>query len=245
MKAHGDQQLIRLATRFLCFLLVFCASASAEPLLRVTSPVDGTHLTGGSEAVIAWETASLPEGVEEWEAFLSLNDGRYYAVRITPHLHAHIRSFRWRVPNVTTNAARLLIRIGDEREEKSVELPMRFSIDADRFAIASPNVAQHATSIDRGEAARPGDRPVAEWVSGRRDGGSLATRREALPHRVASRVAPRREPFVAAEESSPLLCALQQPEGSGRPLDDAPSPPPPLAPRASDDLLLQTSRLNI
>ena len=148
--------------------------AAAAESLTVTAPVDGEVLRGGSLARIAWTaSAPLPRGVVEWEAFLSVDGGRYYATRITPHLDIDIRSFEWRVPNVSSNDVRLLIRIGDEREEKSVDVPLRLAIIAD-LDVRMP-VARVAASA--GESARPGDPGVAAWASGDRAGREIVYER--------------------------------------------------------------------
>jgi len=152
-------------------LALFTSALFAAEPITVIEPSDGTVLRGGSIATIAWTaTAPLPRGVEEWEAFLSVDGGRYYATRITPHLDIDIRSFEWRVPNVSSNDVRLLLRIGDEREEKSVDVPLRFSI------VAEPDIRPSAIRFSRslGEAARPGDPAVVEWASGDRAGHEVA-----------------------------------------------------------------------
>jgi hypothetical protein len=156
-------------------ILLWASLAAAEPL-RVTAPADGEVLRGGSLATISWRaTAALPPDVVEWEAFLSVDGGGYYSTRITPHLDIDIRSFEWRVPNVSSNDVRLLIRIGDEREEKSVDVPLRFSIVADPFVRAPIGQAVR----ERGESARPGDPGVAFWAAGDRGGREVIQQRAA------------------------------------------------------------------
>ncbi|HET8775736.1 MAG TPA: hypothetical protein VFP80_18205 [Thermoanaerobaculia bacterium] len=151
-------------------LLLFSLPLLGSEPLAVVEPANGTVLRGGSIATIAWTaTAPLPPDVEEWEAFLSVDGGHYYATRITPHLDIDIRSFEWRVPNVASNDVRLLIRIGDEREETEVDVPLRLSIVADPL-VRLP-VAHVAAST--GESARPGDPGVAVWVEGDRKGHEL------------------------------------------------------------------------
>ena len=157
-------------------LLALALPAFASAPLTVVAPEDGTVLRGGSTATIAWTETRLPPGVVEWEAFLSVDGGRYYATRITPHLDIDIRSFEFRVPNVSSKNVRLLIRIGDEIEEKSVDVPLRLSI------VADPSVWPTFTSVvrTRGESARPGDPGVAEWATGDR-GGREVRHQRALP----------------------------------------------------------------
>jgi hypothetical protein len=151
-------------------------AANATPSVTLLAPRAGTVLEGGTETELAWSAASLPEHVEEWEAFLSLDGGKYYAVRITPHLDADRRSFRWRVPSVATSDARILIRVGDEHDELAIEFPQTFRIVPGR---ASLDIAEpHATVTDAdGESALPAAPPIIEWVSGDRSGAGLATHR--------------------------------------------------------------------
>src|SRR2546430_11687511 len=115
----------------LVFALPICARA--EPIhIQLIEPVQGTSLSGGSTVVLKWSAEGIDEQshIEEWEAFLSLDGGRYYGVRITPHLDISIREFRWVVPNVDSVDARILIRLGDERAETAFELPRSIRITA-------------------------------------------------------------------------------------------------------------------
>jgi hypothetical protein len=184
--------------------LLWASLAGAEPL-RVTAPADGDVLRGGSLATIAWTaTAALPAEVVEWEAFLSVDGGRYFSTRITPHLDIDIRSFEWHVPNVSSNDVRLLIRIGDEREEKSLDVPLRLSIVADP-SVRMP-IAQAAR--ERGESARPGDPGVALWASGDRGGRQVVQERAAAE--TSWRGGRRREtPRGEAWEGPPVLTKIR------------------------------------
>jgi hypothetical protein len=139
-----------------------------------------TTLRGGSFATIE-RPAALPANAEEWEAFLSLDGGAYYAFRITPHLDVARRTFTWVVPNVDTTRARILIRAGDERTETLIEVPATFAIVRDARA-----EAPHTTVVPSmpGEAAREGDPGVVAWTDGDRAGGGLV-QRSAVSHRTS------------------------------------------------------------
>ncbi len=154
---------------FLAALLLFAPALHA-----------GTVLRGGSFATIEWSAAALSANAEEWEAFLSLDGGAYYAFRITPHLDIARRQFTWLVPNVDTKNARILIRTGDERRETLHELPARFAIVRDVHAEVPRGTIVPAA---QGEAARSGDPGVVAWTDGDRAGGGLV-RRTALPERA-------------------------------------------------------------
>lgn len=148
-------------------LLAGALPLTAAPRARLLAPEDGAELVAGSFAVVQWEEA--PPGAEEWEAFLSLDGGRTYPLRVTPHLDLSIRRFVFQVPPLPTRAARVLLRFGDERREVEVETPQRFSIAAGSAAAWRPT----RIALSRGEKARPGEEGVVFWVHGARDGSGL------------------------------------------------------------------------
>lgn len=148
--------------------LAAAGAARAATPLELVAPRAGGTLVGGSSVLLEWRATDDGVEFEEWEAFLSLDDGRSYPFRLTPHLDARHRRVVVDVPPYPTERARFLLRYGDEREERSVEVPGLWRI------VASPGRAVvEARRLARtpGEAARPGDRGVAFWVAGDRDGG--------------------------------------------------------------------------
>jgi hypothetical protein len=151
------------------FSIVEAASAP----VRVAAPAEGMILAGGSLAVLEWTPLDAydPLQAQEWEAFLSLDGGAHYPLRITPHLDSDLRRILWQVPATPTRNGRLLLRFGNERAETSFEVPVRFEISAPTVAHLKAN-ADVATSV-RGEPARAGDPGVVAWVEGSRRGGSL------------------------------------------------------------------------
>jgi hypothetical protein len=140
-------------------------SQAAPP--RLLAPKAGAELIAGSLASVEWEGA--PARAEEWEAFLSLDGGRTYPLRITPHLDLSLRRFTFRVPQVLTREARVMLRFGDERRETEYETPQRFAIVPGRGTWSPPA----ALALARGERPRPRDAGVVVWVEGSRDGGGL------------------------------------------------------------------------
>ena len=155
--------------RTLLIALILCAtSLHATEQLRVIAPAADEVLRGGHFATLTWTADTLPAGAEEWEAFVSVDGGKYYGARLTPHLDVDVRSFEFLVPNVDSNDVRILIRTGDEIRETIIELPQRFRIRAER-SVALPAATKAATP----EAARPGDKPVAMWASGDRSGSAV------------------------------------------------------------------------
>jgi hypothetical protein len=149
------------------------ARETAAPLARLTAPEAGAVLRAGSTAELAWEPQVAFDRigkVEEWEAFLSFNGGKTYPFRITPHLDRALQRVAWRVPEIPTRDARILLRFGDERREVFSEIPQRFAIEPGSSAAA--DFLPTRISLSRGEAARPGERGVVAWVEGPRHGGS-------------------------------------------------------------------------
>jgi hypothetical protein len=167
---------MRKALLFVALLLANVASA--RELVRLTAPARAV-LDGGARAEVAWEAdRPLPAQIGEWEAFLSVDGGRHYRTRITPHLDARVRRFTFNVPNVSSTDARILLRLGDEEHERIVHLPQSFVIvgDLPKFALAQAvKPAEH-----EGESALFDDEHVSEWVTGdlvthlHRDRASLA-----------------------------------------------------------------------
>jgi hypothetical protein len=158
-----------LAVAFLALASVALARPPGASL-RLLAPANGVTLRGGAAAELRWDAGRLPEDVEEWEAFLSVDGGRYYAFRLTPHLDLELRRFTFTVPNVDTQDARVLIRVGDEEEETGFEIPGSFSIVRDANA---PDVLPGPVQFEHGEAAREGDPEVLGWVDGARNGSGL------------------------------------------------------------------------
>lgn len=153
-------------------LPAFAADAgNIGPMARLVSPAGGDELIAGSSATIEWEGLALPDRAVEWEAFLSLDGGRTWPLRITPHLDISIRRFVFRVPDLPAREARILLRFGDERREVGMEAPQRFSIAP--AALPIPHTRARTRVLSRGERARDGDEGVVVWVEGSRSGGGL------------------------------------------------------------------------
>lgn len=142
---------------------------AARPVARLAAPAPGAVWTAGSPAAVEWEPgpglAALSH-VEEWEAFLSLDGGRTYPVRITPHLDRSLRRFVFEVPRFPTRQARLLLRFGDERREVEAEMPGLFTIEDGPVSATLPPLP----AFRRGEAARDREPGVVAWIEGGRDG---------------------------------------------------------------------------
>src|SRR5206468_13129986 len=125
-------------TALLISFLAFAIPAAARPL------------RGGSTETMTMPLPlrQVPPDAQEWEAFLSLDGGAHYTIRITPHLDLAVRRVRWVVPNVDAGAARIKIRVGDERRETSFELPEIFAIARDPNAALPPMRAAPLTRAE-------------------------------------------------------------------------------------------------
>jgi hypothetical protein len=171
------------------------AADMAELPVRLLAPADGAVLRVGSTATFEWAPLGglgEPGQWEEWEAFLSLDGGATYPVRITPHLDRDLRRVTWKVPHLPTRDARLLLRVGDEHRESVFELPQRFTI---AVAPGMPTIAGSVLDLQqtvwrRGEPARPGEPGVLVWVEGSRHGGPTREVVAAEPARAVPALSP-------------------------------------------------------
>ena len=234
-----------------------CFAVPEEELaVRLVSPRDGATLVAGSTAELEWtplETFADLEEVEEWEAFLSFDAGKTYPVRITPHLDQDVRRIRWQVPSLPTDHATILLRFGDEREETSVELPLRFSIVAPRTAFSiwesTLQLAHRAPAL--GEPALPGQPGVVAWVEGSRRGEAA---RQVFAAEPASTMRARFDPSSApadfaeaastARSSGPPARISTKAGGWELPVSHAALTRAGAAPSLSSDILLLIQRQN-
>jgi len=188
------------------------AAAVAPGAIEIVSPRPGSELEAGGRAVIEWRIASpAAPDFEEWEAFLSLDGGRSWPVRLTQHLDGALRRVTVDLPAVPTPDARLLLRFGDERDEREMELAGTLSLVAPASRLTTDLRALPRLATRSGEAARPGVAGVSEWIEGPRDGSRSSRVRTAESGRLASGAR-----FVRLDESFAAL-----PPGSG------PETPPP------------------
>jgi len=201
-------------------------SEPSRPGIRFLAPAAGAELKAGGPATIAWEAAGGLGDADEWEAFLSLDGGKTYTVRLTPHLDLAIRQFTFHVPDLPTSRARLLLRFGDERREHTVEAPGLFAI--------SPRLGWHELlplgriqQLSRGEVARTGEPGVVLWVEGTRDGrglhevtggeeGASLAAVSALPSFTLALLWP---PSAKSELAPPPVSAMPAARPSSRPVE--------------------------
>ncbi len=220
-------------------------AASAAPYARLVAPEDRSEIAAGSLAAIEWAPeaglAALAalDHVEEWEAFLSVDGGKTYPLRITPHLDAHIRRFVFRVPYLPTREARLLLRFGDERREVEQETPHLFAIAVEPGARPPLEPFVPKTSLSRGERARRhSGTGVLIWVEGSRHGGGLRTVSAVDPVDSLRGIEPAGPFWLAAAGPAPAGVELAPPAVSDRSfspeLRRAPGGQPPTSPPPFD-----------
>lgn len=205
-------------------------TTSAAPMARLLSPADGTELTAGSLATIEWKGLDLPPRAHEWEAFLSVDGGRTWPLRVTPHLDLSIRRFSFRVPGFPTRDARLLLRFGDEEREVGMEAPQRFVIVGDIRAWRPPPTRV----LGRGERARETGQGTVAWVEGSREGGDLREVVSWRPDPSVHRVEPGGSLWIPLLAPGPAHDGVPPPALSGQPLPlprprpraEAPTPRP-------------------
>jgi hypothetical protein len=225
----------------LAVALFALASFARADALRLLAPAAGTTLRGGSFAELHWSAAHLPEGAEEWEAFLSIDGGKYYAFRVTPHLDIELRRFTFIVPNVDTRDARILIRTGNEVRETHFEARGAFSI------VRDPNTEEIISRLlfGHGEAAREGDPAVLSWTDGARNGSGVTQRfSSTLPAPAVgwhSSVTSDESAALAPPESSVEALSIASMERSSRDIQTRKAEPVPIP----IDLLLVCRRRNI
>lgn len=232
------------------------AASPADPApVRLIAPADGGTLQAGSLAELAWEPHGdfgLLASTEEWEAFLSLDGGAHYTVRITPHLDRDLRRVLWQVPAIPTHDARLLLRFGDEHVEKAYELPQRFAIAGPPVSCLSCfTAAPVRPAFGRGEPAFPGQAGVIAWVEGTRRGGSIRHVEATEPLSARSRPslvenAARTVVFESTDEPTfdPEAEAGSAPQISPAERRRAALPPERTDPAAPLSILLQSRRRN-
>jgi hypothetical protein len=222
-------------------LLLGATMAWAEVSPHVRVPENGATLRGGSFAQLDWSASPIPAGAEEWEAFLSVDGGAYYAFRITPHLDVARRAFTWLVPNVDAISAKLLIRTGDEKHETHFVIPGSFRIVHDAQAEA---VLPHAFGRGGAEAAREGEANVVSWAAGDRSGADVTIECEAAPHPTSIVSRAISEPSFDALPSQTMHASRAPAAASRR--DARPRTQSTFRSRmARGDILLATHRLNI
>ena len=147
--------------------------APAAPV-RLLDPSREDALVASTQATLAWEPLAPLDRlgpVEEWEAFLSLDGGRHFTIRITPHLGRAVHRVSWSVPAAPSDDVRVLLRFGDERRERTWTVTQRFRIVAAPGGGGGESLPE-AHAVSPGEAPLPGEPGVVSWAEGTRQGAA-------------------------------------------------------------------------
>jgi hypothetical protein len=156
------------------FLLPLLFPALPRQAGAATTPWKASAGIAENRLNVSWE--SCPAGAREWEAFLSLDGGRSYPLRVTPHLSTEVRAFSWPIPWVLAENARVRIRFGDGSSEREYDVPGEWDLVPSRNSRPlSPESRDFAANPARGEeetsawvewnGARPRTVVPAEWRS--------------------------------------------------------------------------------
>jgi hypothetical protein len=97
------------------FALALMTAPAHGTVVAPAPTVPARELRAGETVELRW--GALPDGVREFEVMLSLDGGRTWPLRVSAELDRSERCLRWRVPEVATQHARLMLRCGDEVRE--------------------------------------------------------------------------------------------------------------------------------
>ena len=141
----------------LAAILVAPSARGSEPSPRLVSPPSGAIVVPGRIARI--EIAGAPSGADEWEAFVSVDGGRTYPLRATPHLPIRERAFDWNVPSLPPGPVRVKLRFGSRGVEREFLLDGPLSLGAgDSGSLVVPE----AETV--GATPAPGEEGTVAWV---------------------------------------------------------------------------------
>ena len=190
----------------LVLLLPASALAARGPRLDVRVESLPGVLRTGETVVLHWD--DLPREVEQIELVLSLDDGRRFTTRISPELSGRTTTWRWRVPEMTADRARLVIRAVSASGERQGVPSVAFRIepgdarDADR---EDPMWMEFGAGDSNGLPG--GSMTSATEIVAGRETPALASAPAAplVPRGVASRHAPLRCAALVAPDSPRLL----------------------------------------
>jgi hypothetical protein len=162
------------AWAFLALASAGGASAAQRSFdVRLIEPAEHLQVVAGSTLPIAWEARDVPAGIEEWEAFVSVDGGRTYPMRITPHLDATIHRFNWVVPSLPGASLSILLRFGDEQDEREFPFAARMRITSALPLEVFRQASLRQTAVRRSAAEDDHGQILTEWIDGSRDGSDL------------------------------------------------------------------------
>ena len=147
----------RLLRAFSLAALAVAARAAGAQAPPTFAPSPAAVLRPGEAVTL--RIGSVPDGAEEWEAFLSVDGGLTFPLRITPHLPVAESDFSWIVPPLPTSDARIRLRVGVRGEERELAAAQRFAIGV------FPGAASlGASGTTLGASPAPGEEGTLAWV---------------------------------------------------------------------------------
>lgn len=154
------------ASAALVAALFFAAAAAAAGEGWIVSPAMGQTLHAGEVVDLLW--TGFDEPVDELEILLTVDREGRFPVRLTEQLDPRARHLLWRVPDLPTPSARLVVRFGRYGREVLAEPSGAFRIvGSARSSLPLPGLANGEWWLGRGSPSAPlgrcGARPTADW----------------------------------------------------------------------------------
>ncbi len=213
---------IRIPAAVVAALVLAGAARASASAPRLASPPPGAVVRSGDTVTLA--VANPPAGADEWEAFVSVDGGRSFSLRVTPHLPIGELSFPWIVPTVPSPDVRVRVRFGVGGVEREFLFDEAFSIAT---GPGGGVIAPARSAIGASPAA--GEEGTVAWVD--RDAGGVRLVVPASPSGIepASRWTATAPTWLSAPRRRgsflpPAVSAVKLSD-SGR---QALAPPPPL-----------------
>jgi hypothetical protein len=113
-------------------VLAFAPPLAAESGGDILAPAAGAVVRAGDVVEVRW--TPVPPDVEEFELLLSVDGGKSFPLRLTEMLDPRLTSYSWRVPNVPTGAARIVLRVGEDDREAMLRPGPAFEVLGDAEA---------------------------------------------------------------------------------------------------------------
>ncbi len=180
------------------------------------------EVRAGDEIELRWTVEGTAP--EEMELLLSVDDGRTFAVRVSPQLDGHERTWRWRVPDLPAAAARLRMRVGDEHGESDCAPSAAFRIGArvdgatpGGFAVRVGPPRTHPRAHRPAATPLPGPR-MAQAPALVHEGGWWGGFGRLTPFEPTGRLAPSGASFSALGEPPPATVDERGPRGIAPPM---------------------------
>lgn len=204
-------------------LLAWAAASAARPGVSFSAPRAGDVLRAGEEVEVRW--TEVPAHADEMELLLSLDGGQRISLRLTEELPSSARSFVWKVPNLSTTLAALVLRVGEGDDGETIAAVSEpFAIVPDA-SLASERIAVRGGELWIGAGVpQEKDGLPAAGLAGEPDGWRNAPAPRDLAGSTVRPTAARREVARSPAASGPPAILHASP----RPRRRAASTPVPL-----------------